>query len=251
MNLIERFFKEELEQFENKDIREFCVELLDTAPEYFWQVSASSTNKHHPDYTIGFMGLAKHVKGATKFLNYILSVDCIKNLFTSRERDLLRTAIMNHDDEKLGRNGSQYTVFKHPLLIAERIREYKGFGWLPDDEIDFIASACESHMGQWNTDKRSKEVLPLPETKGQRLVHVADYLASRKDLIVSFDDDIEYLKQFCRPTPDTYKINFGKYKDYFLSDIPDDYVEWLSKQNLSEPLKSLVDERLSSKLFDF
>ena len=47
----------------------------------------------------------------------MLSIDCIKNQFTSRERDLLReTAIINHDDEKLGRNGSQYTLFKHPLI---------------------------------------------------------------------------------------------------------------------------------------
>ena len=67
MTLAERFFKEELEVFENDDIQEFCIELLDTAPTYFWQVSASSTNKYHPDYTVGFMGLAKHVKGATRF----------------------------------------------------------------------------------------------------------------------------------------------------------------------------------------
>ena len=96
MTLAERFFKEELEVFENDDIQEFCIELLDTAPTYFWQVSASSTNKYHPDYTVGFMGLAKHVKGATRFLNHMLSIDCIKSQFTSRERDMLRTAIMKN-----------------------------------------------------------------------------------------------------------------------------------------------------------
>lgn len=249
MTLAERFFKEELEQFENEDIQDFCIELLNTAPDYFWQISASSTGKYHPDYTIGFMGLAKHVKAATKFLNYMLSIDCIKNQFTSRERDLLRTAIMNHDDEKLGRNGSQYTLFKHPLLIAERIREYKGYEWLPDDELDYIALSCESHMGQFNTDKRSKAELPLPKTKAQQIVHLSDYLASRKDLEVSFEGtEVEDLMEEFQPTPETYLMPFGKYKGLFLSDIPKDYLKWLKDQSLAEPLKSLVDESLS---FDF
>ena len=238
MSIAKDFFKEELDQFENEDIKEFCVELLETAPEYFWEISASSTNKYHPDYTIGYMGLAKHVKGATIFLNHMLSVDHIKKQFTSRERDLLRTAIMNHDDEKLGRDGSKYTVFIHPLLIAERMREYKGLGWLSDDEIEYIATACESHMGQWNKDKRSKDTLPLPESPGQQLVHLADYLASRKNLIVSFDGT-EAEKPVSK-TPDTYKMPFGKYKGYILTEIPQDYIEWLSTQELSEPLKSLV-----------
>lgn len=247
MSLVQEFFNEELNLFENEDIREFCEELLETVPEYFWQVSASSTNKYHPDYTIGFMGLAKHVKGATRFLNHMLSVDCVKNQFTSRERDLLRTAIMNHDDEKLGRNGSQYTLFKHPLLIAERIRAYKGYEWLPDEELDYIADACAAHMGQWNTDKRSKDVLPLPETIGQQLVHLADYLASRKDLTVSFDEVIDELIEENKPSPETYQMPFGKYQGEFLSNLPKHYLEWLSQQSLSEPLKSLVTECLESQ----
>ena len=37
MTLAERFFKEELEVFENDDIQEFCIELLDTAPTYFFK----------------------------------------------------------------------------------------------------------------------------------------------------------------------------------------------------------------------
>ena len=53
--------------------------------------------------------------------------------------------------------------------------------------MDYIADCCASHMGEWNTDKRSKDELPLPETKGQMIVHLADYLASRLFLRVSFD----------------------------------------------------------------
>ena len=249
---IEKFFEEEFEAFENDDILDFCYELLDTAPTYLFEIPASTTGKYHPSYSLGFMGLARHVKAATKFLNYMLSIDCIKNKFTSRERDLMRTAIMNHDDEKLGRNGSQYTVFKHPLLIAERIKSYKGFEWLPDEELDYIADCCASHMGQFNTDTRSKTILPLPVKNEQILVHLSDYLASRKDVEVLFNDEIYELADSLKPTPETYLMPFGKYKGEPLSNIPDSYLGWLNDQNPSEPLKSLLADALgiSGSIFE-
>ena len=86
MTLAERFFKEELEVFENDDIQEFCIELLDTAPTYFWQVSASSTNKYHPDYTVGFMGLlmltAKIVKHQLQ--NHMTLVQFLRQLLIEK-----------------------------------------------------------------------------------------------------------------------------------------------------------------------
>jgi hypothetical protein len=42
-------------------------------------------------------------------------------------------------------------------------------------------------MGQWNTDKRSSVVLPKPKTVIEKLVHLADYLASRKSLEFNFE----------------------------------------------------------------
>ena len=242
MKFIKQFFKEELETFENKDIKDFTLELLETAPDYFWEIAASSTGKWHPEYSLGFMGLARHVKVATVFLNHLLSMEHIQNQFTSRERDMLRCAIMVHDTEKLGRNGSAYTVFKHPVLIADRIREYKGYEWLPDDEIEYIAQACESHMGQWNIDKRSKAVLPKPETFAQQLVHEADYLASRKDLEVHFEPEIYKMAEERLPDPNEYKLTFGKFEGEILSDVPKYYLIWLKDNYKTEPVKSMVDK---------
>lgn len=239
---IEEFFKEEFEAFENEDIKAFTLELLETAPEYFWEVAASSTGKFHPSYSLGYMGLARHVKAATRFLNHLLSLEHIQNRLDSRQRDCLRCAIMNHDDEKLGRNGSQYTVFKHPILIADRIRAYKDYEWLPDEELDYIADVCASHMGEWNTDKRSKDVLPKPETFAQQLVHEADYLASRKDLEVHFDDSINQIAEESLPNPETYILTFGKHEGTALADVPVGYLRWLKENYKSEPIKSMVDK---------
>ena len=111
----------------------------------------------------------------------MLSIECIREEFTSRERDLMRVAGIMHDSMKSGTDEdfekSKYTKFDHPLLAADNIRKMKG---LPDEEIKLIATTIESHMGSWNTDKRSKTVLPKPENKYQKLVHLADYLASRR-----------------------------------------------------------------------
>ena len=86
------------------------------------------------------------------------------------------------DDEAYEKN--KYTKFDHPILAANEIRTLIGF--IPDDELELVATTIESHMGQWNTDKRSSTVLPLPENKYQKMIHLADYLASRKGLLVPF-----------------------------------------------------------------
>lgn len=44
-------------------------------------------------------------------------------------------------------------------------------------------------MGKWNTNNYSDVVLPLPLTLTQKLVHMCDYLASRKQINFNFDEN--------------------------------------------------------------
>ena len=44
-------------------------------------------------------------------------------------------------------------------------------------------------MGYWTTDYDGNEVLEKPKTKYQNFVHMCDYLASRKCILVPFDKD--------------------------------------------------------------
>ena len=84
-----------------------------------------------------------------------------------------------------------FTVFDHPLLMADAVRAYKGNNIISDEEIEIIAHSIESHMGQWNTSNKVKDkgiILPKPNDKYQEIVHLADYLASRKPLEMEFDD---------------------------------------------------------------
>lgn len=237
-----KIFELLLDAFENEDIKQFAESCIDTIPEYFWHVGASSTGKYHPSYALGELGLARHTCALVRFLNHMLSIDCIKNEFSSRERDLMRVAGIMHDSMKSGTDEdyarSKYTKFEHPILAADNIRRMSG---LPDDEIELIATAIESHMGQWTTDKRSKTVLPTPQNKCQKLVHLADYLASRKDIEVLFDEEFQKKEEI--PDINTYIIPFGKYKGKTLPEIKEidsGYISWAKDNMTREPVKTLL-----------
>lgn len=236
-----KIFNSLLDTFENDDIKNFAKECIETIPDYFWNVGASSTGKYHPQYALGDLGLARHTCALVRFMNHILSIDCYKNDFTSRERDLLRVAGIMHDSRKSGNDEdyarSKFTKFDHPILAANEIRTIIGF--IPEEEVELVASTIESHMGQWNTDKRSSTVLPLPENKYQKLLHLADYLASRKDVEVLFSQE----EKAELPKLDEYVITFGKHSGKTLPQIAEvdaGYIAWAKENMTREPIKSLL-----------
>jgi exopolyphosphatase/pppGpp-phosphohydrolase len=227
------FFNKELQTITDDDIREFTIVLLSNASQKFYEESASSTGKYHPAYTCCQKGLCMHCKGMMRFLNHILTIEQHKNGFTSRQQNLMRCAVLYHDGEKYGKEGeSKYTVFNHPLLAASTVRNYKG-QYLNEKELEFIASLIETHMGEFNTDKRSKIELPKPKTAAQKLIHLADYLSSRKDIEILFDND-ESVKPSEPPTLENYKLTFGKHKGELLMNCSKDYQEWLYNSDLDK-----------------
>ena len=98
-------------------------------------------------------------------------------------------SILVHDGLKSGKEQEKYTRFDHPLLMANYISEIKDKLTLKDDEISFMHDAIISHMGEWNTSSKCNVTLPKPETKYQKFVHLCDYIASRKFLNFTFEDN--------------------------------------------------------------
>ena len=251
-------FTKELETFKNEDIKEFAKVILDDAPDYFYHVAASSTGKYHPKYALGDGGLMRHTKSVVRFYNHLMSLEQNINMFSEREIDLGRIACLAHDIMKSGteehyaeksNNGENtvFTVFNHPLLAAKYIMSYKE-QYLSEVELKFIALAIGSHMGQWNTNKHEPDViLPKPKSEMQKIIHIADYLASRKDIDVSFLDD-EYA--YAPINPEEFKLTFGKHSGTMLKDVPKDYLKWLVGTDLKEPLKSYVVEVLKENKTD-
>ena len=113
--------------------------------------------------------------------------DSALNNFTSDEKDLIIMALIMHDGLKKGMNEAEYTCFDHPLLVSKLIMEHANELKMDMDDVRKMCTMIESHMGKWNTNKYSKVVLPIPQDKYQRFVHICDYLASRQYLDVKFD----------------------------------------------------------------
>lgn len=234
-----------MDLFENEDIKQFCKKIIDNLPLYWWDVPASSTGKYHPSYALGEGGLMRHSISVVRFVDWFFDLEQYKEEYTSRERDLLRCAALTHDGRKSGASDDvkeAFTVFDHPLLMANVIREQIGLNLIEDEEIELIAHCIESHMGQWNTSNKKKDEgieLPKPSDRYQRLLHLADYLASRKPLEVQFDD----WKKPILPALNEYELSFGKYKGRKLVEIASQdvgYIAWLKENYGKEPVRSLV-----------
>lgn len=236
-------FEKELKSINNENILKFTTLALDNLPQYFFEVAASSTGKYHPRYALGDGGLVRHTKAAVRFALHLLEIEQSKNQFTDLDKDCIISAIILHDGWKHGDTGSPFSTHDHPQFCADWIMTSEIFNNIIDNEYrETISLAVSSHMGEWNTSKRSKIVLNKPATKIQKFVHMCDYLASRKDIEVLFEDTVE------KPSVniDEYKLPFGKYKGQLLVEVNkehEDYINWLIENtNLQEPLKSFISQ---------
>ncbi len=246
-------FAKELNYIKTDEIRKLVETGLENLPDYFYTMPASTTGKYHPSYALGTGGLVRHTKAAVLFCNYICGLEQTQHDFNQMERDCMIAGIILHDGHKEGNKGGSYTVFEHPQICADWIRNDDIFTGFDPKYRELIASVIESHMGQWNTSTRSKLVLSKPTTPCQKLVHLCDYLASRKDIEVKFSEAIPVadIPSAEFPTLEEYTMPFGKYKGKLLTDVVKedrDYVEWLySKCALREPLKTYVSDILKGE----
>lgn len=250
-------FDEILATIENDDIREFARKGIEKIDPWFWTAPAASSGKHHPRTSLGEGGLARHTISVVRILNYILEPESIQSQFTSRERDLMRVAALFHDAKKSG-NQSDYemnkqTKFEHPILAGSFVKSLDG---LSNEEKEFCAGIIYCHMGQWNTSSKSDVVLPKPRDKFEILVHICDYISSRRDIEVRTDMIPEYKDEKTMnrmpkeavaklPTLEDYKLDFGKHAGKTIPEIFEidpGYIRWAKDNMTKEPAKSLLKE---------
>lgn len=180
-------FTEELNQISDEKLRSFVTEFLDTiVPKYFYHVPASSSGKYHPKQDLGEGGLVRHTKAVVRVaLDLLRCEQFVED--TSENRDITITACLLHDTFKNGVEDSGYTVSEHPKLASRSF--HHAFVTTNEKEFyqhEYIWSSIASHMGIWNKDREGKEILPKPHNGYQKLVHLADYIASRK--YINFED---------------------------------------------------------------
>lgn len=252
-------FNKELMTIKNENVRNFTKYLLDNAPDYFYSVPASSSGRFHPKYALGEGGLVRHTKALVGIMNHLLELEQYQVLFSELQRDFLRLAGLTHDIRKHGDGTVNHTVFEHPLLASNWIKEQwiefgnQGNIGISANALAFVQECLESHMGQWNTNKISNVVLPKPTTEAQKFVHMCDYLASRKNLEYLFDTDEQDFKPQAEiaMSLEQYRLPFGKYRDRLIIEVAKEdmgYLLWLNdREGLDSTLRRFLQEVINNK----
>lgn len=183
------YFKKEINYIFDTRLKENERKLIELLPDYFFEIPASSTGKYHPSFALGDGGLVRHTKAAVRLAYELLNNNCIGNVFNDMEKDLIIMSLILHDGCKSGLTKSQYTVADHPLIVAKLIHDNKDKLTLEENELTLLCMMIETHMGEFNKDYRGNAILPLPQNKYQKFVHMCDYLASKKFLDIRFENN--------------------------------------------------------------
>lgn len=185
----EEMFLDELGYISDDSLADALLNIINMLPDYWFHEAASSSGKYHPEYSLGEGGLLRHSKAAMRIGFDLLNDPSIGDKYSSHEKDLMLMAILVHDGLKRGLPAERHTRFDHPILMANFIVDNAKEIGLNKDDAKFMADTIKTHMGPWITDYDGNEVLEKPKTKYQNFVHLCDYLASRKFLLVPFDKD--------------------------------------------------------------
>jgi len=240
-----KVFESVLNEFENEEMRLFCEDLLDAQLDMNMTMPSSTSFKYHNKTQCEPGGQAYHVLMVGTVMNYILGLEYIQNKFPkSKQRDCMRIAALCHDICKT--NGGTYTVHEHPILSGEYVEKTPVKHDIDVRLKQYINRLIQSHSGSWTESKRSKVVLPKPESDDQFLVHLCDFLSSRNNIdMIYSDEQKDTVMSFHEPVdPSTLIFPFGKWKDTPLLDVPISYLKW-AYENMSalrEPLKSAIGE---------
>ncbi len=184
-----KVFEQEFNYIKDKDIKADAEYLIGSLPDYYFEVDASSTGKYHPKYAQGKGGLSRHVKSAVKMAVELLADPSIGGIYSDHEKDLIYLSLLIHDGLKYGKVKEQYTRFDHPLLISEFVEDNKDKLKMTEEDREKVKSSVASHMGPWNTSSYSDITLPVPKKPMEKFVHMCDYLASRRFILLEFDKD--------------------------------------------------------------
>lgn len=199
MTVKSELFRREILLIQSEDLRDFVRWYFDThVGEWFWKSGASSSGKYHPQFAQGEGGLVRHTRAVCMFCEELLRMSTYAYM-RDEYKDYARVACLLHDTCKYGNADEENTdcYKEHGALAASEVALawFEFFG-TPCPEL--LTMAIRSHMGQW-TEKREDR----PFTNIDRLVHLADYVASRSflDIPTISDDYAEDMETYESPLP--------------------------------------------------
>lgn len=168
-------FEQEIALIKDETLRDIVRGYMQTCvPSYFWDVGASSSRKFHPGFSQGKGGLVRHTQAVVMFLAELLRMSSYSYMPDNYKDYAIAAAIM-HDTCKYGRYEYDKDEYKsHAANAAEHFANFYAYTLDGPEPPYLLTHAMISHMGQWTVEPEDK-----PLTNIDRVVHLADYMASR------------------------------------------------------------------------
>ncbi|NOQ21598.1 MAG: HD domain-containing protein [Candidatus Aegiribacteria sp.] len=182
MNKAREVFGAELNHIMDSDVRDFVIDIMDTmAPDYFWTCPASMSGKYHPGVSLGEGGLVRHTKLAVWWGVELMQTES----WMGDQRDTIIAALLLHDLKKSGepyKMRHHKCVHYHGVWLVDDILKEKFSGDVQVPSIIWnILEGIKYHMGKWSyPDWQDKSWYLNSISRMCRIIHLADYCASRK-----------------------------------------------------------------------
>ena len=194
-----QFFEREILNIESEDLRDFVRFFFnEKVGAWFWESGASSSGKYHPKFAQGEGGLVRHTRAVEMVCEELMRMSSYAYM-KAEYKDYARVACLLHDTRKYGSGDAEdkNCYAQHGKLAADDVAAaWQEFFGSPCSA--FLYHAILSHMGQWVEDREDR-----PFTNIDRLVHLADYIASRSffdipQITEEYDKDME--RWYCEDT---------------------------------------------------
>ena len=222
-----KLFDREINLISDGNIKKLTKEVLKNADDWFFTEPASSSGKYHPDFAREVGGLVKHTKAVVYFVKEMYRSELYD--IDIHHYDLLILSAIAHDIKKYGEsNNTGHTVKNHPELASnyvKNINSNKKGGYINEDDIKYVQQCILTHMGVFGDIK--------PSTDDEKLLHLADLIASRKEIDLKFDKNVE---KTILPTIDDFVIDFGMHSGKLIKDVPIDYLKWAVENVTKKPI---------------
>ena len=182
-------FEREIQLIHSPDIRGIVRRVLAETPDGFFIARASSSGKYHAVDECTEGGLILHTKRVVKMAAFLAGnpewyEDMKRNNFMPYD-GLIAAAIL-HDCCKSGNPWGDRTVGDHPQIAAKLVLDVCGVTPI----TQAIARTIETHMGYAWGDRTWGDSANAPQTLCQKLLHMADMLASRKWLSIDVTEGL-------------------------------------------------------------
>lgn len=170
-----KLFEREILLIESEDYRDFIRWFFDNCVgAWFWTSGASSSGKYHPIFSQGEGGLVRHTRSVAMVCEELLRMNSYAYM-NDEYKDYARMACLLHDTCKYGEyDEMDKSVYQEHGALAARKVVQAWAEFFNAEAPELLLMAIRSHMGQWTENKYDR-----PFTNIDRLVHLADYIASR------------------------------------------------------------------------